>query len=142
MPSTHHKISLFRGGETVVAVLHQHEVQWIEGRPSCRLELTYNDQTIAAQAIDWFEALVEIRKQIEPSGFRVNVYGASQNVWPSGMCRGMGLGRSAYQIQIGRPAERKDLVSIFATGADIRPVTVAEQEWFKDEWFSSLQPAA
>jgi hypothetical protein len=141
MPITH-AIVLHAAEEKLEGSLLQHEVVWREGRPRCRLELTYSDQTVEGIATDWFQALIEIRKQIEPRGVRLHVWGASRNVWPSGMARDMGLGRSAYRMQMGKPAERTDLVNVFATGPGIEPVTIAEQESFKDEWFASIERSA
>lgn len=99
-------------------------------------------RTIAAEGIDWFEAIIGIRQQIEPEGLLLNVYGASRNVWPSGMCRNMGMGLKAYKMQIGKQAEKSDLVSVFASGPDVEPATIEEQRNFKDAWFASFQAPA
>lgn len=102
------------------------------------LTLQYPSCEITTQASDYFEALCQIRRQLEPTGRRPVCYGSSRNVWPSGMCRGMGLGIKAYKTQLGRQALRADLVSIFETGADVVPSLVEEQQQFHQEWLQSL----
>jgi len=141
MPTTH-SVVLYAPEGRLEGSLLQHDVTWLEGRPTCRLELMCLGQTVEGVATDWFQALIEIRKQIEPGGVRLHIWGASRDVWPSGMSRQMGLGRSAYRMQLGRPSEKKDLVSVFATGPEIEPSTITEQEKFKDEWLASLERSA
>jgi hypothetical protein len=53
--------------------------------------------------------------------------GASRHVWPSGMCRDMGLGLEAYNGAIGERQPPPDLVGIFEAGPDVAPVSVQEQ---------------
>ncbi|OGV55836.1 MAG: hypothetical protein A2X49_11570 [Lentisphaerae bacterium GWF2_52_8] len=64
-------------------------------------------------------------------------YGASRNIWPSAVGRGMGQGLKAYKLQgFGIPA--KEIVNIFSTGPDIEPVPPEEQRIFAKEWLNSL----
>ena len=51
-------------------------------------------------------------------------YGASENVYPSGMCLDMGSGSRAYLWGKKGPLS---LVDIFATGPEVIPSTVADQ---------------
>jgi hypothetical protein len=37
----------------------------------------------------------------------------------------MGYGEKAYHLEIGRPAKSVDLVSIFDTGPEVQPATLA-----------------
>lgn len=102
------------------------------------LTLQYPGGEITTQASDYFEALCQIRRQLEPAGWRPVCYGSSRNVWPSGMCRDMSLGNKAYKTQLGRQALRADLVGTFETGPDVVPSSVEEQEQFHQEWLQSL----
>jgi hypothetical protein len=105
---------------------------------SCRLTLQWVGGEIRTEASDFFEALGQIRTQLEVKGLRPVCYGASRNVYPSGMARGMGLGLKAYRTRLGERALRSDLVGIFETGPDVEPVTVEEQTAFHDQWLASL----
>jgi hypothetical protein len=63
-------------------------------------------------------------------------YGASLNVYPSGMARDMGAGLQAYQLTLGKSAH--DLVDIFAEGPDVIPAFVLPQREFFQKWLSTL----
>ena len=102
------------------------------------LKLHYPNGQIAARATDYFEAMCQIRTQLEAEGWRPVCYGSSRNVYPSSMARDMGLGRKAYKIQLGRPAFSTDLVSIFDVGPDVQPSSVEEQKRFWLQWLGSL----
>ncbi|MFN3151140.1 hypothetical protein [Bremerella sp.] len=90
-------------------------------------------------ASDWnyFDALCQIREELEPIGWRPRCYGACENVYPSNMCRDMGQGMVAYRNEIGRPAEHEHLVEIFATSPEIVPASVDEQRAFFQRWLAS-----
>jgi hypothetical protein len=88
---------------------------------------------------DYFEAFSCIREKLEAEGLRPFCYGASQNVYPSGMSRDMGGGLRAYKLTLGQPGRIADLVDIFSTGPDAMPVPVAEQREFYSRWLESLR---
>src|SRR5712691_10642003 len=73
------------------------------------LELTASGGEFSASAGDFFECLIQLRKQLEPGGYRFLVNGARRNVWPSGMGRDMGAGLQAYCLTLGKPAQIGDL---------------------------------
>jgi hypothetical protein len=104
----------------------------------CRLILKFSGGEIAATAADFFDALCQVRIELETRGWQAICYGSSRHVYPSGMCRDMGMGLKAYRLQIGRPAKLADLVSIFAPGPDVDPVSVQEQRQFFEDWLKSL----
>lgn len=133
-----HELSLVGQGESHPAALLQADSEGEFVDPVCRLELQFNGKQFHASGPDFFEALLCIRRQLEPAGLLVGIYGGSRNVWPSGMSRSMGLGLWAYKMAKGKQALKRDLVDIFATGPDVQPVTIAAQEQFRDEWFASL----
>lgn len=105
----------------------------------CEVVLIFEGQRFAGQAEDYFDALIAVRKPLEEQGYLIGVYGASRNVWPSPMSRSMGGGIKAYKMELGRQALSQDLVNIFDSGADLIPATIAEQEQYKEDWFSSLR---
>jgi len=117
--------------------IDQAELSYDEDSQSCILSLTYRDQTISVQASDYFEALCQIRLQLEAQQIQLLCYGASRNVYPSGMARDMGQGLRAYKLTMGKHAAMADLVDIFTTGTDIQPVTVEEQRLFYESWLTS-----
>ncbi|WP_146115696.1 MULTISPECIES: hypothetical protein [Pirellulaceae] len=91
------------------------------------------------QAADWnyFDALCQIREQLELLGWRPRCYGACEDVYPSNMCRDMGQGMVAYRNEIGRPAAQEHLVETFATSSEIEPASVEQQRVFFQRWLQS-----
>ena len=91
------------------------------------------------QVTDWnyFDALCQIREQLEPLGWRPRCFGACENVYPSNMCRDMGQGMVAYRNEIGRPAAQEHLVETFATSSEIEPASVDQQRAFFQRWLRS-----
>jgi hypothetical protein len=104
----------------------------------CRLTLRYAGGEITTVAADYFEGLCQIRNQLEKEGVRPACFGSSQNVYPSSMSRDMGGGLKAYRLYLGQNARIEDLVEIFDTGPDMKPVTVDEQRAFYEDWLRSL----
>jgi hypothetical protein len=109
-----------------------------EDEERVKLTLDFNGKEISSVEDDYFSAMCSIRRVLEQGGALLRCYGASRNVYPSGMSRSMGGGVKAYKMSMGSPAKTKDLVSIFETGPDVDPVTVAEQEDFFKKWIQSL----
>ncbi len=109
-----------------------------ENADEVTLTLQFPKGEIIGKAPDYFEAMCQIRKKLEAEGWRPVCYGSSRQVYPSGMCRDMGLGLKAYRLQIGRHAGLADLISILDTGPDVEPSSVEEQEQFFQEWLRSL----
>lgn len=105
---------------------------------ACRLIGHFRAQSIAVEATDYFGALQTLRRRVlEPKGLIPFCYGASLDVWPSGMSRDMGLGLRAYRIKLGEPGGRS--VDIFSEGPDVIPASVAAQEEFARDWIASLK---
>jgi hypothetical protein len=106
----------------------------------CILTLQFQHGEITARALDFFEAMCQIRRQLEAIGWRPVCYGSSLNVYPSGMARDMGRGLKAYRMEHGRRVDLADLVSIFDTGPDVNPCSVEEQRAFWENWLRSINP--
>ena len=131
-----HRIHLFGGtdGETAI-FMHFDESD--HARARCRLRCEYRDKAIESTATDFFQALCDVRSLLAKDGLIPLCYGASLNVYPSGMARDMGQGLKAYKMAIGRHVRREDLVDIFSEGADVVPASVAAQEQFWRDWLAS-----
>lgn len=128
-----HKVSLEGGAANEQAVFVEQELG-----DNCVLTCAYRGKTISSEAPDFFEALCGIRQQLEVDGVIPLCYGASLNVFPSPMARGMGGGLKAYRLTLGVPARAADLVHIFGEGPDVDPASVEAQAKFYDGWLASL----
>jgi hypothetical protein len=104
-----------------------------------RLALKFAGRELVASDSDYFAAMCAIRRELEKEGLIPYCYGASRNVYPSGMGRDMGSGLKAYQMVLGRQAKMDHLVFIFDSGPDVEPVSVDEQEAFVQQWFESIK---
>src|SRR5438309_272545 len=105
----------------------------------CLVTLQYRGRSLSASAEDFFEALAQARVQLESHHLIPFCYGASLNVFPSGMSRSMGSGLKAYRLTMGRQALMKDLVFIFDSGPDVIPASVARQKEYFNDWIASLK---
>jgi hypothetical protein len=130
--ATEHSIRLLSGGleESATLVLSN------KGQ-ECHLMLRYRNKHVEAKASDYFKAFGMVRQELEKEGLQPICYGASLNVWPSGMGRDMGAGLTAYRLTMGKHARREDLVDIFEYGPDVVPATVAQQKEFWEAWLKS-----
>lgn len=85
---------------------------------------------------DLFDALMLLRIELERMNVQLLCNGARRDVFPSGMCRDMGHGGSAYIMKLGRPALPTDLVDIFDYSEDPSLGSVSEQQDFYRKWRS------
>ena len=105
----------------------------------CHITFRYWDRVVESVGTDYFEAFCQIRLHLEDVRLIPVCYGASLNVFPSGMGRDMGPGLSAYRCTLGQQAMSVDLVHIFDSGDDVIPASVAKQRQYHDEWIRSLR---
>jgi hypothetical protein len=110
-----------------------------EDRDQCVLELSYKQHVYNAISSDYFESLVQIRKQLEKIGVIPFCYGASLSVYPSGMARDMGQGLRAYRLKMGVHSSTNDLVDIFSEGPDVIPAFPHLQVEYFNNWLRSIQ---
>ena len=131
-----HRIRLVGGneGETAMFALFD-EGNHVRAR--FRLRCEYRDRVVESTATDFFQALCDVRSLLAEGGLIPLCYGASLNVYPSGMARDMGQGLRAYKMAKGRHARMEDLVEIFAEGSDVVPASVAAQKQFWRDWLAS-----
>ena len=100
------------------------------------------EERIAESEVDFFEALKQLRLDLEKTGALLCCFGGTENVYPSGMQRSMGPAVLAYKMRIGSPALRQDIVSIFEADETVVPSTVEQQERFHRRWIASLGKSA
>ena len=103
------------------------------------LEIEFEGQQFSAAGSDFFESLLRVRLLLEPHNLMIRVYGATRNVWPSGMARDMGRGLKAYPLTMCTLASSQGLVDIFSTSPAIVPVSVEEQRECHRQWLQSLR---
>jgi hypothetical protein len=80
-----------------------------------------------------FEALVRLRRQLEPDGLTVAVQGARQDTYPSGMACDMGGGMKVYVLCPGQRTP-PDLVETFDDAPSDQIATVEGQRAFAGAW--------
>jgi hypothetical protein len=120
---------------------------WLDGHdgplPRYRIELVARAGNYTcpytATAPDMFEALVRLRRQLEPDGLAVAVQGARRDTYPSGMARDMGGGMGVYVMRAGLPARLEDLVNTLDDAPSDQIATVDEQRAFADAWRNEKQ---
>jgi hypothetical protein len=115
-------------------------VEWWSVQYSCNVSISYHAQASHSSATDFFEALAQARRPFECKGYRLLCYGASRDIWPSGMARDMGLGLRAYKLSLGQPGQGG--YEIFEAGPDVVASTVEEQAAFAREWWESVSKLA
>lgn len=127
------EVALVRGSERAIG-----RVRWrresVNGRDSYVIRLEWSGPVLEARATDLFEALVSIRRQLEPEGWFVAVQGSRLDAYPSGMARDMGGGERIYVIRPGIPARREDLVDTLAPADPSTVATVAAQQEYWERW--------
>jgi hypothetical protein len=108
------------------------------GPDDCHIAVSYRGKCLDGNGADFFAAFQQVRMQLEGEGLVPYCYGASLDVWPSGMCRSMGQGMLGYRLKRGSSTSREDIVRIFDSGLDVVPASVAEQRKFFEEWGRSV----
>jgi hypothetical protein len=87
-----------------------------------------------AAADDLFEALTQVRRELEPRGWRILIQGARRDTYPSGMQRDQAAGRRVYVMRPGQPATLDDVRDTFAPADRTDVGSVAEQERAWQQW--------
>jgi hypothetical protein len=105
-------------------------------RTTYALSLEWSGPALRAEGPDMFEALADLRRQLEPSGWLIAVQGARLDTFPSGMARDQGGGERVYICRPGLPARSEDLVDTLASAEPEALATVAEQEEYWNRWRS------
>jgi hypothetical protein len=129
-----HSVHLVGGAAEEMATI----VATSNGPNECHVAISYRGKRLEGNGFDYFAAFQQIRLQLEVEGLIPSCYGASLNVWPSGMCRAMGQGMLGYRLKLGSSTTREDIVRIFDEGPDVVPAYVAQQRQFFEEWGKSF----
>lgn len=85
-----------------------------------------------------FDAVKNIRLQLEQASIFLLCFAADEAVYPSPMQETMGFNCLAYRNRLGRQALSSDIVNIFESDPSITPVSVEEQHQFHQRWLESL----
>jgi len=129
-------------GSRVPAKVTADEI-YVGGKEVYRISLEQGIEAKTAESeADFFEALKHLRLDLEKTNALLYCFGASENVYPSGMQRSMGPAVLAYKMRIGSPALRQDIVNIFEADETVVPSTVERQELFHQRWIASLGNSA
>jgi hypothetical protein len=102
------------------------------------ITLQHAGRTVAGRS-KWafFDALQNLRIELEKDNILLHCFGASEDVYPSSMQIDFG-GTKAYRMRLGAPTDCEDVVDIFASDDSVKPVTVDQQEQFRERWIESL----
>jgi hypothetical protein len=132
-------ILIFADGSRVPAKVTADEI-YSHDKEIYRISLEQGSEVrVAESEEDFFEALKRLRLELEKTGALLHCFGASENVYPSGMQKSMGPAILAYKMRIGSPALRQDIVNIFEADETVVPSTVEQQERFRQRWIDSLR---
>lgn len=113
-----------------------------------KVELIYFEQPASVSVIfsdgkkltgtgaDIFSSFLNLRERLP--GYIFQCKGAKINVHPSRMSSQMGGGLIAYELSMGTPAKRSDLVNIFTPDAVREEILPTEQREFFKKWIQSL----
>ncbi len=87
---------------------------------------------------DLFDALRNLRGELDPLGVCLCCNGARVNAHASRMSSDMGGGRRIYLLKRKRQAKRRDLVDLFDPAPCAEVAGVIDQDRFYDDWLESL----
>jgi hypothetical protein len=138
-------VTIIRSGHNELTRLRGWLDGWDGPVPTYRIELVVRIGNYAspytATGPDMFEALVRLRRQLEPDGLAVAVQGARRDTYPSGIARDMAGGMKVYLMHPGRAARMEDLVETLQDALPDQLATVGDQRAFFDEWIASKRPS-
>lgn len=92
--------------------------------------------TLRSTGRDLFDALQQLRLQLEPLGWIPLCNGARTDCYPSGMARDMGGGNAVYELVIGK-AGRHPLLGLLEPSSPDKVGTVAEQDAYFRRWLDA-----
>ncbi|HEM3442212.1 TPA: hypothetical protein U1B40_000871 [Streptococcus suis] len=110
----------------------------IDNEELCVIEISLGSQSAKYEAESFFQALIELRLDLENDGGIIQCNGSDRQIFPSPLQMAMG-GEKAYLLEIGKQARIQNVYDIFEMNKpDLDCVTVLEQEEFYNQWFNSL----
>lgn len=102
----------------------------------CNLVLSFDGRVHSSDQRDLFHCFCDVRKQIYP--LVPACKGAERNVFPSSMSQQMSHGKMAYELILGKPSQRNNVVDIFSPGNIDNLCSVEEQLSYYESWKDSL----
>ena len=127
-------VLVLRAGESQRCVLSISEPAYHDYR--LVLHTSWGD--VSAAGHDLFDALANLRRELERTGWMIAVQGSRRQAYASGLLRDMHGATRVYICEPGRIATRADLVEIFAEAPIDDIVTVEQQAAFYRAWRASL----
>lgn len=109
-----------------------------EREDEVKIKFHINHDIITKYSDNFFEALIEIRKELELLGINLLCKGCCKAVYPSAMLLSMGSGRKAYKLTLGKPATNDMIVDIFEGCDEKEYGTIEEQKTYFEKWLSSI----
>jgi hypothetical protein len=121
-----HQSSAVRAGALITS-------SWSGRNATLSLDAPDLSITLTAAGRDLFDALQQLRLQLEPLGWFPLCNGSRIDCYPSGMARDMGGASSLYELGIGK-ADRFPLVGLFEPAPPDKVGTVTEQDAYFGRW--------
>lgn len=113
-------------------------IRTYENDESIEIIFCFDDMEISICAENFFEGLLELRKELEKKNIKLLCKGCSINVYPSAMILQMGAGRMAYCLTMGQPARMSSLINIFDACELNEYASIDEQLKYFNQWCDSL----
>lgn len=110
----------------------------MEHEDEVRIDFIYCNNIISKYADNFFDALLELRKELEELSIHLLCKGCSKTVYPSAMQLNMGSGRQAYDLILGKQASSSMMVDIFEICEENEYASVEEQYAYFLNWTESL----
>lgn len=104
-----------------------------------KVKLKHKGELIV-EGIDFYDCFRRLR-EID-KGVVYYCKGAKINVVPSRMTRQMGMGIFVYETALGHQARKENLVNIFDYEDKDLSSDPAQQDIYKEEWFTSLNSSS
>lgn len=113
-------------------------IELIEKDDSVEIEFSLEKLMLRKEGDNFFETLIDLRKDLEKRDIKLLCKGCCKNVYPSGMLLGMGAGRKAYTLIHGEQAKKSSIVDIFDSCSLEEYGTIEQQVNFFEDWINSL----
>ncbi len=102
------------------------------------IALKINGHNISSKGENFFDALLNLRKELEKRSIQILCNGAAENIYPSPMQLSMGTGRAAYKQNLGQQARMSDVVDIFECDGSLNFAGIEAQLKYHNEWLKSI----
>lgn len=115
-------------------------IQLTDNLDNTTISFKMEDLRFEKTANNYFSALLEVRKELEPLEIKLLCKGCCRNVYPSSMSMDMCGGMVAYTMTLGEEVKRKkDSVHIFDDATLEEYSTIEEQLRYYEEWYESIK---